>query len=284
VLFAVAACGQEAAPARAPSDGAPVAVARDAGPPDASDDRGFVGVITAAELMDVAPRFGGVISEVLVRAGDKVTTGQVVVEMDAAPLRDEVRAASAALSAAEARRRQAQVEIDDAKHNLSIEKASVAAGTSPQSKVEQAELALKRARAALDGASSTVAAERARMRTANDRLTDTSLRAKFDGTVAARYHDSGSTVGAGTPILRLVGEGDLRLRFAVPPDRAGALSPGQDVGAMIETVTTPVPATIRQVSPALDPASGMVIVEAELRPDPKVAQGLRPGLAAWVKP
>ncbi len=283
ILLALASCGEDHAATRAPGD-APIARAHDAGAADAVIDRGFVGVITAAELMDVAPRFEGVIAEVKVRAGDKVTAGQVVAEMDPAPLRDELRTANAALATAEASRRQAMVEVEDAKHKLEVEKASVAAGTSPQQNLVNAQLALKRAEAAVSSASSEVAAERAASRTASDRLADTTLRAKFDGTVAERYHDAGSTIGAGTAIVRLVGEGDLRLRFAVDPDRAGALKVDDTVDATIDTVETPVPATVRQVSPTLDPASGMVIVEAELHPSPEVAKGLRPGLAAWVKP
>jgi len=38
------------------------------------------------------------------------------------------------------------------------------------------------------------------------------------------------------------------------------------------------------VSPALDPASDLIIVEAELAVDPAVAADLRPGLAAEVRP
>jgi RND family efflux transporter MFP subunit len=283
VLLLLAGCGEEHAAPRAAPDGAAVARVRDAGG-DAAVDRGFVGVITAAELMDVAPRFEGVISDVKVRAGDKVKAGEVVATMDPAPLQDELRTANAALATAEASRRQAEVEVEDARHKLEVEKASVAAGTSPQQNLVNAQLALKRAQAAVSSASSEVAAERARSRTASDRLADTALRAKFDGTVADRYHDAGSTIGAGTAILRIVGEGDLRLRFAVEPDRAGALKVDDDVQATIDTVDEPVPATVRQVSPTLDPASGMVIVEAELHPSDDVAKGLRPGLAAWVKP
>jgi RND family efflux transporter MFP subunit len=281
ILALLAACGEEHAAPRAAPDAAAVARTRDAGI-DAAVDRGFVGVITAAELMDVAPRFEGVILDVKVRAGDKVKAGQIVAVMDPAPLQDELRTANAALATAEASRRQAEVEVEDTKHKLEVEKASVAAGTSPQQNLVNAQLALKRAQAAVSSASSEVAAERARSRTASDRLADTSLHAKFDGTVAERFQNSGSTIGAGTAILRIVGEGDLRLRFAVEPDRAGALKVDDAVSAQIDTVEQPVPATVRQVSPTLDPASGMVIVEAELHPAPEVASGLRPGLAAWV--
>ena len=87
--------------------------------------------------------------------------------------------------------------------------------------------------------------------------------------------------GAGAPVVRIVGHAGLRLRFAVPPERAGGFAPGTAVTATIDTVATEVAATIEQVSPALDPASGLVLIEAALPNDPTAA-ALRPGLAARV--
>jgi hypothetical protein len=76
--------------------------------------------------------------------------------------------------------------------------------------------------------------------------------------------------------------GPLRLRFAVPPHRARTLTPGTPVTATVDTIGSPVAATIRRVSQVLDPASELIIVEAGLAVDPAVAAELRPGLAAAV--
>jgi len=281
LLFLVlAACGSPHA-AAPPTDAAPVRTPSDAAAPDAAD-RGFIGVISAAESVDVAPPFDGVLATVKVRAGDAVAAGEVVAEMDPAPLQDELRTATAALASASASYRQAEVDVEDAQHKYKIEQAGFAAGTSPQSNVEAAKLAIARAKAAASQASSAIDAERARLQTAKDRLAKTQLRAPFAGTIGLRMKDPGSTIGAGVPVVRIVGQGHLRLRFAVPPERASSLVAGATVRATIDTVATPVPATIRQVSPTIDPASSMVIVEAELSPDATAAAGLRPGLAAWV--
>src|SRR5262249_16348695 len=147
--------------------------------------------------------------------------------------------------------------------------------------LEEAQLAVKRAEAAAQKAASTAAAESSHVQTARDHLTDTALRAPSDGTVANRYKDPGATVAAGAAIGRIVGEGGLRLKCAGP--RGQAPSPGATVHATIETVAQPVGAIVRQVSPALDPASGMIVIDAELQADAAVAAQLRPGLPAWVK-
>ena len=278
----LAACGSEHAPAPPPVPQDAHAASHVATPPDAAVGRGFIGVITAAESVDIAPRFEGVVATVSVRPGDTVTAGQVVAEMDQKSMEEELRAAKATLGAAIAAERQAEVNVADAKRKLALETKAVADGLEPQEKLDEAKLEVARAYAAAEQAGSSVAQEKSHVQTAQDHLNDLALKAPSDGTIAMRFKDPGSTVPAGTPILRLVGKGGLRLRFAVPPDRAEGLTPGGVVHAEIETLAKPVTATIRQVSPTLDPSSGMIIVEAELGSEVPASQ-LRPGLAAWVK-
>jgi RND family efflux transporter MFP subunit len=254
----------------------PPAVARaEATPPS------FVGVITAADVVDVASRFDGVVAAVHVRAGDKVAAGQILVELDPRPMREQLSAAMAALAAAKAARRQADIDVEDAKRRVGVETKAVNEGVSPRVTLEEAQFAVKRAEAAAQRAASTAAAEGSRVQTARDHLADMSLRAKSDGVVAMRFKDPGATVTAGAPIVRVVGQQEPRLRFAVPPDEARAVTVGAEVTATIETIAAPVTAIVRQVSPTLDPASGMIIVEAELAPGSPTTE-LRPGLPATV--
>lgn len=263
----------------------PAPTRRDAGvahrpePKDAAVPKGYTGVIAAAESVDVAPRFGGVVAKVTVRVGDVVSEGQVVAEMDQKSMQEELRAAQAALNAASAAARQAEVDVEDARRKLALETKAVADGVSPRAALDEAKLAVKRAEAAAQRAGAAAAAESSHVQTAKDHVSDLALRAPANGTVALRFKDPGATVAAGASIVRIVGKGGLRLRFAVPPDEAHGLATGGTVTATIDTLAQPVSATIQQVSPALDPASGMIIVEAALPAE----TDLRPGLAAAVK-
>lgn len=249
---------------------------------DAARTQQFVGVITAADTVDLAPRFEGVVAAVHVRAGDKVTAGQILVEMDPRPMREQLRAAEAALAAAKAAARQADVDVEDARRRVAVETKAVADGVSAKVLLDEAQFALKRSEAAAQRAASTVAAETSRMQTARDHLSDMSLRAMSAGVIAMRFKDPGATVTAGAPIVRVVGQQEPRLRFAVPPEHARLLSVGVGVTATVDTIATPIQAVVRQVAPTLDPASGMIIVEAELAPGARASE-LRPGLAASVE-
>jgi len=279
-LLLLAACGAPTAPAPQARD---TPVTPRVALADAAESRGYVGVITAAESVDIAPRFQGVVATVLVRAGDVVQANQVVAEMDRKSMQEELRAAEAALGAAIAANRQAEVDVEAARGKLTLETKMVADGVSPRVNLDEAQLALKRAEAAAQKAQSAVAQESSHVQTARDHLADLALRAPHEGTVAMRFKDPGATVAPGAAIVRIVGHGALRLRFAVPPEQAHLLALGATVHATVETLAQPVAATIKQVSPALDPSSGLIIVEAELASDSAGARDLRPGLAARVQ-
>jgi len=265
------------------------ASSRDAGvasPSSSLTDAGpirLVGVVTAAESVDIAPRAAGVIAKVYVAAGDVVTAHQVIAEMDPATLQEELRAAEAALGAAIAAHRQASVDVEDAKRKIASETTAVAQGVAPANELDDAKFALKRAEASLERAISNQTAEASRAQTARDHVTETSLRAPFAGTVETRMRDAGNRVEAGAAIVRIVGNGGMRLRFAVPPALAHIAVVGAQVSATIDTIAKPVVATIKQVTPSLDAASGMIIVEALFPTDAAVGD-LRSGLAAWVQP
>lgn len=280
-ILLVVACGSDhSTPRPAPTE--PV-VARDAqlAVGDAAPTS-LTGVLTAAESVDIAPRAAGVVVKVNVAAGDAVSEGQVVAEMDPIGLQEELRAAEAALGAASAAHRQASVEVEDARRKLVLETKAVADGISPRVAIDDAAFAVKRAEAAAQKAASTQAAEASRAQTARDHLGDAQLRSPISGTVAMRYRDAGNRIEAGSAIVRIVGHGGMRLRFAVPPELARKVAVGGNVTATVDTIAAPITATIKQVSPTLDAASGMVIVEAQLPPDSAVGE-LRPGLAARVR-
>lgn len=243
---------------------------------------GLIGVVTAAESVDIAPRFQGVVQSVSVRAGDVVKAGQVIAEMDPKSLQEDLRGAEAAMAATIAARRLADVDVEDAKRRLVLETKSVASGVSATSQLEEAQLAVKRAEAAAQRAASTVAAESSFLQNARAHLSDTALRAPSAGTVAMRFKDPGATVAAGTPIVRIVGQSALRIRFAAPPRFAAKFSLGLAVEASIDTIATPILAVVKQVSPIIDPASGMIIIEAELS-SALLTDQLRPGLAVRVR-
>jgi RND family efflux transporter MFP subunit len=261
-----------ATPAAPPKDGG----ALDA---QAASAKGYVGVVTPAETMEIAPLVPGRIATINVREGDDVKAGDVIAEMDPTSMKEELRAAEADLNAAQAAYRQAAVDVEDARRKYVLEKKAVADGVSPRQNLEEAAVEVKRASANADKLAATAAAAKSRVETARDHVGNTKLSATFDGIVQHRSKNPGDTVQAGQPIVSILGRADLRLRFAVPPEQAKTLQADTKVVATVDN--RPVPAVVRRVSPTVDADAGMIIVEATFT-DPAIVAELRPGAPAWV--
>ncbi|HUQ04832.1 MAG TPA: efflux RND transporter periplasmic adaptor subunit [Kofleriaceae bacterium] len=276
ILLAAAACGDD----RKVRPPAPiVTVSSDAGPAPVAAAPAWVGVITSAEAVDVAPRFDGVILTVEVRPGDAVAVDDVLATLDPRPAREEQTAAAAAAREAHARTRRARIEIDRARHKLQIEENGLATGTTAAVTVEDARLAVKAAEAAASEVAAAAREADTRVDRAAARLAETTLRAPFAGLVGARYHDPGASVGPSIPVVRVIGGGEKRLRFAVSPDEAASLRVGGHVTASLQGGGI-LDAVIQHVSPAIDQPSQQVFVEAAL----DAASKLTPGQAVEVRP
>jgi RND family efflux transporter MFP subunit len=138
-------------------------------------------------------------------------------------------------------------------------------------------VALNRFEAARDDArtrQAVLAQRRAEYDLAKQQITDSSMRAPFDGAVQARLANLGEFLSAGTPVVKLVKTDPLRLRLEVPERDAATVRLGQRVRLIAEGHTNVYAGELTRVSPAIDELSRMLLVEADIRND----GSLRPGL------
>jgi RND family efflux transporter MFP subunit len=279
VLVAAAACGDRdtpTGPEPRSARPAPVPV------PAESEPAGeHVGVVVAAESFDVTATQSGAVLEVAVRIGDRIEQGARIARLDVAPVSESIAIVRAQLAGARAQLSQAEHDHDQAVERHDRRKAL--SDTMSVEEVRAAEFEVKKSRAERDRAAAEVARQQAELEKLRRQRSETEIRSPVAGTVSMRYIDPGTVVAPGTQIVRLVTSDALWVRFAVPAARAGELAPGKRVEVRVAGLEAPIAAAIRQVAPELDPASQMILVEAELDPDPAVRPHLHSGLAAWVK-
>jgi RND family efflux transporter MFP subunit len=112
---------------------------------------------------------------------------------------------------------------------------------------------------------------------ARQQLTDSTLRAPFDGVIRERRASPGDYVTPGQPVVVLVKVHPLRLKLAVPEREASGIAPGQTVHLTVEGDPTTYEGKVARTSPAITEDNRTYMVEAEV-PNP---QGrLRPGAFA----
>ncbi|MEM9488112.1 MAG: efflux RND transporter periplasmic adaptor subunit [Myxococcota bacterium] len=247
-------------------------------------DRGYVAVLVAAEAVEVAALHDGILVEVRVRPGDRVSAGQVVARLDEAPMREALAVARGEREAARATVAQREIEVSEAERALAVSERLVGSGVSAQKELDDARFAVDKARSVRAAARAVLAQEDARIAQLSRRLREAAITAPIAGRISLRYLGPGTVVSPGTAVVRLIRTDTMWIRFAVPPERAGLFAIGDTVSAAFESPPLTLPAVVRNIAPELDPAARMLFVEAEMAVPEQHSERLRAGLPAWVRP
>lgn len=258
------------------------------GDPPALHPDGHLGVVVGEGLETPGFDAAGRLVELGVRLGERVRAGDAIARLDgrAAEARLEQRRAEAAVAEADLARAEAEWRLARETYERRAKAPQVFSAEQVEVAREQERMAaagVKRSEAELARARAAEAAERAE----GEALV---LRAPLDGVVAARLAEPGAQLAAGAPVVRLVPDGDLWVRFAVPP----ALAPGlegtrvwaRDANAFDgEHAQGPwVALKVVRVAPLVDGPSGLVFAEARLAPPERERLRLAPGARVRVRP
>jgi membrane fusion protein (multidrug efflux system)/multidrug efflux system membrane fusion protein len=190
--------------------------------------------------------------------------------------------AQATLQAARAEVTRASVELDQARQIL--ERRKQVAWALSEEDLEGLNAREQLASVDLDVARSKAAEQEVHVQKLRDDLGRCKVSAPFPGRIGRIYRTEGSRVAAGEPIARLVADGELWVRFAVPPKYAGWARPGKYAEVMFEENGRKVTARVEYVAPEVDAASGMIFMEARLDRADLDQFDARPGMVARVRP
>lgn len=147
-------------------------------------------------IIQVAARRGGVVREVLVQEGDRVSAGQVLARQEDDEARLSVQTARAAVHQAEAQLAQINVDIRTAEREYDRIQKLVATNFVAAQRVDQARDQIAVARARLGSQQAAVQTARAQLASAEYNQELTIIRAPADGRIVRRYANPGA--GAST--------------------------------------------------------------------------------------
>ena len=230
-----------ATPPAAPRPAAPLAQ------PAVAREPGFIGVILVGETVDVEPRVDGRVDQILVEPGDQVKRGTLLARLDVAAHQDELTAARAAwVEASQRWRRRRRL------------------GRGGAFTAEE-----------MDGHRREMVQARAHMDRLARAVADGEVVAPFDGAVAERYLAPGALAAPGKPLLRLVGGGAPRIRFAIPEEKAREVVVDAPVTLVIQPGGPTLRGRVTAVAANVDDASRLVLASAtpEGAPEQALANG-----------
>lgn len=271
------------------------------------------GRIASVARNDIASQSTARIEAILVREGDTVQAGQVLVRLRDDEATANLAQARAAVAEARGRMRQLttvqepvsaqqleQARATDAQAVRELERARdlLKQGFVSQSRVDDAQRAATASTAAVRSAVAQAAgngaggAEAAMVQSrleqamsaekaAATRLDQLSLRAPAAGTVISRAADPGDTAQIGRAILTLVSGDETRIQASVDEKNLGYLKLGQTARATADAYPQrPFDAVLTFIAPAVDAQRGTV--DLKLRVD-KAVDYLRPDMTVSVE-
>lgn len=212
-----------------------------------------LGTANANESVLVTAKISDTISRIRFDSGQRVSAGDILVE-----LRDAEEVAG--LSEARASLREAEQEL------VRIRDLTER-GVAPRSRLEEIQANAERARA--------------RVLALEARVDDRIIRAPFDGVVGLRPVSLGQLVRPGDVIAQLDDVSIIKLDFTLPERFLAAVTPGMEIAARTSAFPdTEFTGEITQIDSRIDPATRAVTVRAEI--DNEDGR-LRPGLLMTVE-
>lgn len=250
LAMALAACGKEEA---APAAALPVLVVQP-GTVAGQEVAAYPGEVHAVQESALSFRVGGNMVKRHVDAGQRVTRGQVLAELDVADYAAQAAASQAQYAAAEADLVRAR---DDQKRYAKLAEDQLVS----RSTLDQQTAAFKAAQGQANAA-------RANLAVARNQADYAQLRAPVDGVIASRQAEAGQVVSAGQTIFTLAADGGREVLIALPESSIRDYQVGQAV--QVELWNRPgqmLPGTLREIAPAADAQARTFATRVSLGPE-----------------
>jgi RND family efflux transporter MFP subunit len=253
------------------------------------------GTMQAVTEAPILARADGYLKRRLVDIGDRVRSGEVLAEIDAPELDQQIHQAEAAIEQAQAAIEQAQASLEQGKANRELARLTadrfkrlVERGISPQQDGDQYQAQLAAQDANVQALEKALLAQRSNLTAVKAnlaRLQDVQgyrlVKAPFDGVITLRNVDVGALVSTGNTLLyRIAQTGTLRTYVNVPQGSVNSVHVGQT--ALLTVAQFPgrtFRGTVMRMANALDPASRTMLVEVDV---PNSDAAVLPGTYAEV--
>jgi membrane fusion protein (multidrug efflux system) len=208
------------------------------------------GSLRAVNQASVKAKVAGEVREVLVREGEAVSAGQVLVQMDNSEYLARLQQAKGALQAARGQLDMATKTRDNNKALLTKGFISQNAFDNAASQFEIAQANVESAKGALDVAQKS--------------LSDTVLRAPIAGLISSRTIQPGEKVSADNRLLDVVDLRRLELEAAVPTTDITHIALGQEVQVKVEGLPDAFSGKVARINPAIQSGSRSIMAYIQI--------------------
>ena len=184
------------------------------------------GKVATAEQVDVGPKVGGLVTELVAKEGEMVRAGQVLARLDAQELRAKVHQAGMSVEEARSAIEVAQVQLNQANDQLARDRRLFESGVAPRAELDDLRHAADLRAAQLRSAVAARRETQASLEYVQTQLDNTVVRAPMSGQVILKHYERGKVVQAGDPLYTIADTGHLLVRAEVDETDAGKIRVG----------------------------------------------------------
>ena len=211
------------------------------------------GNVTTKNLLVITPEYNGILTNVYVKEGQKVSKGQILAKIDDGGLGQQLA--------------QLQIQSDLAKTTFERQKRLWDQKIGSEIQYLQAK--------------STYESQNEAVNQLKQQLAKTTVRAPFSGTIDDVITEQGSVVGAGqTPLMRIVNLDNMYIETEVPERYVSDVTAGKNVIVEFPVLGKTIETKVRQASDYINPANRTFKVEIGI---PNKEKSIKPNLTARLK-
>ena len=221
------------------------------------------------ETANIYARASGYVDKRLVDIGSHVKAGDLLVEITAPELEDQIKQAEASLAQANAALAQTEATRELARVTAARSATLAPQGYTSHQQADTDRLNYQAQQQAAAAAEATIKAKQAQLMVLRQQKAYQQVVAPFDGVVTQRNIDVGSLIQAdaasGTPLFAMVHSDVIRVQLYVPQDQAYGLMPGAD--AVIHVPEAPgrdFSGTVTRIAEALQPGTRTLLTEIDV--------------------
>ena len=232
---------------------------------------------TAFEAANIFARTSGYIEKRYVDIGDRVKKGDLLAEITAPELDQQIAQAQATLAQDQAALQQAQASRELADVTNSRDSNLVKQGWLTAQQGDNDRLTLRAQQGAVGVAQSNITAQEAQIRVLQQEKSYQRVVAPFDGVVTQRNVDNGSLVQAGSTFMfTMMHSNVIRTQVFVPQDEAFGVAPGVDADIRVPEIPGRTFAgKVTRIATALQPGSRTLLTEIDVpNPDGLLSPGI----------
>jgi len=212
----------------------------------------------------VAPKVTGRLAAIHVKVGDRVSRGQVLLELDATEARNAKTMAEAGVGVARANLDKAKQGLADAELEYNRTKALYDSQAAAKAQLEQAESMLNNARIGVQLAEEQLKQAEATLQNAEETYNNYTVTSPLSGVVATVSIENGELAGPQTTALTVVELATVKVKVNLSENAVVSIKDGTEVPVTINSLNKTITGTVASVAPKADPATRAFPVEIHL--------------------